>query len=177
MTHNSPPDDLDSWDEAEQDEDGDEPQDTDFSDLEDLLAQATAATAEERRLKALRKRLVRVAGSKHPEADSERAQLLADIRRLEETRVWHTVGAVALFRHQLCGICQSEHRLFQGWMTEQRHASDRFARRLVAGKPIERMPERTEVHDDGAVEMCWNCAESVLAINIAAGMAPSGDSE
>ena len=143
----------------------------DFSDLDDLLADATAATAEEKRLKQARKRLASISRSTHESADSERAQLVAEIKKLEEGRVWLTVGAVALFYSQTCAMCASKHRLFMGWMTEQKHASDPNARRLTAGKPIEALPERTEFHDQGLVELCYDCAECVIAIDTATGRA------
>jgi hypothetical protein len=142
----------------------------DFSDLDELLAEATAATAEERRLKAARRRLAYISRSNHEQAAGEKAELVAEIRRLEEGRVWLTVGAVALFRRQSCVTCGGKHDIFLGWMAEQKHASDPNARRLTAGKPVEKLPERVEFHDDGGVELCSDCVESVLAINVATGL-------
>jgi hypothetical protein len=170
---------LDSFDmeadllaDAAQDDEQDAVEDADdFSDLDDLLAEATAATAEEKRLKQARKRLASISRSTHESADSERAQLVAEIKRLEEGRVWLTVGAVALFYTQTCAMCAAKHRLFMGWMTEQKHASDPNARRLTAGKPVEQLPERTEFHDQGLVELCYDCVECVIAIDVATGQA------
>ena len=155
---------LDGLEELEED---------DFSELEDLLAEATRATAEDRALKAARSRLARISTSNRPEAQFERDSLIADIRRLEEGRVWLTVGTVALFHTQTCAVCGAKHALFMGWFGEQKHTSDPNARRLLAGRPIERLPERREDHFQGTVEMCGECCESQLAINIATGEAPA----
>lgn len=167
---------IEEWPTLEGEDDDEEDQKVpgdaeDFSDLDDLLAEATAATAEERRLKAARKRLAAIARSTHDAAPSERAELLAEIKRLEEGRVWLTVGTVALFRRQACETCGSKYTMFAGWMTEQKHASDPNARRLLAGKPVETLPERVEVHDEGVVEVCIDCVECCIAIDVATGKA------
>ena len=53
-------------------------------------------------------------------------------------------------------------------MTEQLHRTDHGSRRLLKGHSVERLPERVEIHQQGIVELCANCAESVIAINLAA---------
>lgn len=144
----------------------------DLLELEDLLKEATAKSAEEKRLTQARKRLAHISKLDHATKEDERISLLSEIRKLEEGRVWLTVGAVVLLHDQVCGVCGSKHEFFVGWFTDQRHASDPNCRRLVRGKPIERLPERVEHHPLGTVEICANCAESQLAMNIAFGEAP-----
>ena len=158
----------------EDDEDKDEndsEDDGDFSLLDEILSKAAVASAEERKLKSLRKRLAKVSRSSHESAESERVQLLADIRRLEEGRIWLTVGSAALFHHQKCLACGSDHFYFMGWYTEQKHAHDHHARRLVAGKAVEQLPERKEVHEQPPVELCYNCVECIIAVDISTGEA------
>lgn len=141
----------------------------------DLLKRATAATAEDRRLKESRKRLAAISMSGHPAASGESAALLADIRKLEEGRVWITHARVALFNTQMCLTCESKHEFFIGWMLEQRHISDKTARKLTrqqigeGEKPL-LLPERREDHLHPC-EVCSNCVESVMAINRATGLA------
>lgn len=142
--------------------------DSDFSELDEILADAEAQAATRRALAAKQKRLTSLARSRNPDHELERAQLIAAIRQLEEGVVWTTVAAVALFAAQHCEVCGSEHRFFQGWMAEQQHRRDPTARRLLAGKPIEELPERIEIHCEGKVPMCADCAEAQLAINAAA---------
>jgi hypothetical protein len=142
--------------------------------LQALLRRATAASAEERRLKEARRRLAAISGSGHPAAAGESIGLLEEIRRLEEGRVWITHARVALFHTQTCLTCNSRHAFFMGWMLEQKHIHDKTARKLVAehaaGKTL-RLPERREDHFQGVSETCDNCVESVIAINIASGQA------
>lgn len=152
-----------------EDQEEDDSGEDDFSELDNLLAEATQATADDKALKAARKRLGKVAKSHHPEAESERNRLVADIRRLEEGRVWSTVATVALFHSQTCSSCGSKHTHFEGWFTEQKHVTDPFSRRFVAGKPVEALPARREDHDQAPVEACTNCIECVIAIEVACG--------
>jgi hypothetical protein len=154
------PDDEDLDVEPEDDE-----EEEDFSDLDELLAEATAASEEDKRLKAARKRLSKVQKSNHPNADTEALALVAEIRELEAKRIWLTVGCVALFHTQTCATCGAHHAFFQGWMTAQQHLTDPNARRLVKGRPVEKMPETREDHFQGVVEACSNCIECVIAID------------
>lgn len=141
--------------------------------LELLLRRATAATAADRRLKQARKRLASISGSGHPAEAGESQRLLWEIRRLEEGRVWITVARLAVFDTQVCDTCGSRHEFFRGWMLEQRHTGDKTARKLVAHAPADGqpklLPERREDHAAAHVDVCGNCVESQIAINIASG--------
>lgn len=139
--------------------------------LSDLIHRATAASAEEKRLKEARKRLQVVAGSNHPAAPGEAQRLLGEIRKLEEGRVWVTHERVALFFVQECACCGTRHEFFRGWMLGQSHVTDRTAHKLAIepSGPRAMLPERREDHYHGLVETCANCVESVMAINAATG--------
>lgn len=133
--------------------------------LEALLRRATAATTAERRLREARKRL----NSSRSNEIADR--LLWEIHRLEEGRIWLTVARLAIFDTQLCTTCGSRHEFFRGWMYEQRHATDKTARRLtteLTSSAPPRLPERREDHHAQSVEACGNCIESQIAINLAA---------
>jgi hypothetical protein len=152
------------------DPDGDEveesEEDNDFADLEALLAHATAATAAEKRLKEARRRLAKVSRSGHDSSNEEGKRLLAEIRELEMGRVWVTEEAVALFYRQTCTMCQSAHVWFEGWMTGQKHATDPNSYRMIKGKPVEALPERTQYHES-TCEVCYNCVETIIAVDMA----------
>src|SRR6266478_62568 len=125
-----PPEPDDEQDDEDEDRKKVEDEEEDFADLNALLVEATAATAEEKRLKQARKRLTHITKHGHASREMEQHDLLVEIRTLEAKRVWLTIGVVALFHTQECITCGSKHAFFQGWMTEQRHASDPNARRL-----------------------------------------------
>jgi hypothetical protein len=143
--------------------------------LDMLLQEVTAASAEDKRLKAARKRLAEISDSKHPAAAGEQAALISAIRKLEEGRIWITTARLALFHTQICDTCGADHSFFQGWMNEQKHVSDRTARRLIPWREGDTpMVERREDHFQGHMDTCHECVESVIAINIATGLAPEG---
>lgn len=144
----------------------------DLSELSLLLEQATAASAEEKRLKQCRKRLVAVQRHNHPDAEAETAKLLAEILRLEEKRIWTTIGCVALFYTQECSTCSSKHEFFVGWFTVRTHATDKHLRDMRLGEPTEPLPRWIERENRGKVAVCANCCESQIAIDIAAGKYP-----
>lgn len=154
---------LGDYAEPEQEDETEDDAD-DMAELHALLAEATAASAADKQLKQARQRLRAIARKAHPAKEGEQAQLVAEIHELEQKRIWMTVGCVALFKTQTCTACSSKHSTFQGWMTEQTHASDPSARRLIAGRPAERMPERREDHTE-QVACCSDCIECVIAIN------------
>jgi hypothetical protein len=160
---------ADIEDEEEDDEELVERSADDFSDLDDILAEATRETEEDKRLKAARKRLSHILKHDHATKEDEKLQLLAEIRKLEENRVWLTIGVVALFHTQECATCGNKHAFFHGWMTEQKHLSDPNARRLLAGRPVQKLAERREDHFQGMIDCCSNCVECVIAINAATG--------
>lgn len=139
--------------------------DLDFSEIDDeinaTIAAAEARKAETRGLSAKQRRL-----AKGQLTEDERFSLLAEIRAYENHHVWNTVAAVALFDTQVCLTCGHTHRFFQGWMTAQQHKTDPNCRRLVRGKPAGTEPERIEEHAHGLVEMCGDCAEACLTINL-----------
>jgi len=141
--------------------------DDDFADLDAEIATAMAAKAEHSAIASKKQRLASLSSSRSKEAQYEHDVLLAEIRRMEEGIVWHTVAATALFNTQTCLMCDSKHRFFMGWMAEQHHKTDATARRFLRGKPLEDLPERIEEHNQGSVEMCSDCAESILLINAA----------
>ncbi len=74
---------------------------------------------------------------------------------------WRTISATALFHKQTCAFCNTEHKFFMGWMSEQTHIHT-AARRLVKGKPLETLHERVEVHDYGTVCACAFCIAAQL---------------
>lgn len=152
------------------DVDAPEPPDNDFSDLEDLLASATAATVADKRLKEARKRLGKVSRSGHEASGDESQSLIAEIRELEMGRVWFSVGSVARFHRQTCALCSSQHVWFEGWMTEQTHASDpnarRYIRELATGLAERIQPERADYHES-VCDVCYNCIETVIAVDTA----------
>jgi hypothetical protein len=156
---------------------GDPPEDEpskleELNSLTELLQKATAQSAEEKRLKAARKRLVQIQRHNHPDQQQEQMDLLVEINNLEEKRVWHTVGCVALFYTQRCGVCQSKHDFFMGWFTVRTHATDKHLRDLKAGEPTEPLPRWVEVTDRGIVPVCANCCELRIAAEIALGSYP-----
>lgn len=137
---------------------------TDFSDLDAIVDQGLRVDAVRDALGVKIRRLHRIRKSDAPEHQSERAALVAAIRKLEEGVVWRTVGKVALLSEQHCLACGAAHRWFEGWMTEQRHATDRTASRLIAGKPVEELPARYEVRQTPDVELCASCVEVALRV-------------
>jgi DNA-directed RNA polymerase subunit M/transcription elongation factor TFIIS len=142
-----------------------------MSTLQDLLDHARAKVAEDERLKAAKKKLSVISGSKHPAAQDEIFALLAQVRALEAKRVWTTQARIALLHTQTCATCGSHHEMFMGWMLEQTHSTDKTARKLVACKVEDLeldLPERKEEHFQGTVATCGDCVECVIAINLAA---------
>ena len=164
---------IDLDDLVEQEPPEDEPERVEeLNDLKVLLEQATAQSAEEKRLKAARKRLVQIQRHNHPDQAEEQLKLLSEINTLEEKRVWHTVGCVALFYKQVCGTCESKHEFFMGWFTVRTHVTDKHLRDLKAGEPTEPLPRWVEVTDRGVVPTCANCCELRIAAEIALGTWP-----
>lgn len=78
-------------------------------------------------------------------------------------QIWSPVANVGLVHEQICTTCLSQHAWFSGWFTEQRHATDPHARRLVAGKHPG-LVEKVERHAQPAVSACSACVESQVAI-------------
>lgn len=77
---------------------------------------------------------------------------------------WETIAAVVLIHEQHCIACQQTSRISQGWFTAQKHTSDKFANRLLAGRPIGSLPLRVERHKMPDVDICANCAEGQIMI-------------
>lgn len=139
--------------------------------LDDLEAYLAVEMSKRDHAKSLARKYVRykqIAKSQHPDHLGEKAELISSIRKLEDEIVWRTVGAVALVHTQVCLACGAEHAWFEGWMTDQTHRSDPNARRMIAGKPIETLPERVERHKMPAVDACAFCVESQIIIGEAA---------
>jgi hypothetical protein len=161
---------------AEADPPEDEPSKVEeLNDLQALLQKATAQSVEEKRLKAARKRLVQIQRYNHPDQAQEQLALLSEINTLEEKRVWHTVGCIALFYKQVCGTCQTTHEFFMGWFTVRTHATDKHLRDLKAGEPNEPLPRWAEVMDRGIVPVCAKCCELRIAAEVAMGVYPGID--
>ncbi len=118
--------------------------DPDFDDLDEIIAEAAIRKQEHTTLAAKQKRLASLHNKQSADAELERQELTAAIRRLEEGVVWNTVSKTAVFKSQHCLNCGSCHTLFVGWMTEQRHRNDKSCRRLLAGPPVESLPVRRE---------------------------------
>lgn len=91
------------------------------------------------------------------EADDLLEKLFQEVQR--PIFEWHTVAAIALFHTQFCTTCCDTHKFFMGWYAEQMHRTDKFARRLVKGRPVEPLPARVEEHNTGNVELCAFCVE------------------
>lgn len=134
-------------------------EDDDFSDLDAIISEAEAKKHEKRSLESKQKRL-----AKGGLSEDERVTILAEIRRYEDTYIWETTAAVALFHTQHCTTCGHDQRFFVGWMTQQDHRRDPNCRRFTRGKPAGTYPERIEAHAQPPVEMCSDCAESCLVI-------------
>jgi hypothetical protein len=133
--------------------------DDDFSDLDEIISRDESKRAENRHIAAASKRL-----AKGGLSETDRIALLAEVRRYEDTHIWTTVAAVALFHTQECLGCGHRHRFFLGWMTQQDHKRDTHCRRFIRGKPIETVPTRMEEHIQPPVEMCGDCAECSIEL-------------
>lgn len=132
--------------------------DPDFDDLDEIIAEAAIRKQEHTALAAKQKRLSALSNKQSADAELERQELTAAIRRLEEGVVWNTVGKTAVFRTQHCLSCGATHTLFVGWMTEQRHRHDMSCRRLLAGPPVESLPvKREEMCEESTI--CTLCFE------------------
>lgn len=129
----------------------------DFSDLDSIIADAETERAAKRGIAAKRSKLSTNL------SDDERLKLTAEVRRHEDTYVWQTVAAVALFHSQHCASCDHTHRFFMGWMTLQQHRTDPNCRRYCRGR-AEAVETRIETHAQADVEMCADCAEAQLEI-------------
>lgn len=135
----------------------------DFSDLDSIIADAETERASRKGIAAKRQKL------NTKLSDEDRLKLLAEVRQHEDTYIWQTQAAVALFHSQHCLGCDHTHRFFMGWMSLQQHRTDPNCRRYTRGKPVERIQERIETHAQADVELCSDCAESQLLINQFAG--------
>lgn len=134
--------------------------DDDFADLNVIIAEDEQRRAAKRHAAGSKARL-----AKGGLDDSERIALERELDEWVTKHTWQVVANIALFHTQTCASCGSLHRFFMGWFTQQDHRTDKNARRFVAGKSHEPLPERIEHHAQGSVEMCGNCAESCLIIN------------
>src|SRR5574337_1562042 len=168
----------DPIDDADTEDAADVPQHAeDISFLDNLLESATAATNEERRLKQARKRLVKLQKTRERDTSGEKTELIAEIRALEEKRVWQTVGCVALFYHQVCLNCQSHHNYFAGWFIVRTHATDSHLRELVRGELSGPMPRWIETDHRDPTPICANCVELHISERIASGQYTSPTEE
>lgn len=79
-------------------------------------------------------------------------------------QIWTPVASVLLIHEQHCTVCESVSQLAVGWTTEHSHATDRSARRLVAGPRNTALPQRIERMRVADVDICPACAESQLVI-------------
>lgn len=88
-------------------------------------------------------------------------------------QIWATEAAVYLIHEQECRSCGFVSQMGMGWFARQTHATDPFANRLIAGKPVGKFPLRAERHRSHEVDICANCAEGQIAIESFVG-APYG---
>ena len=82
-------------------------------------------------------------------------------------QVWRPVANVALIYQQRCRSCDAKHEFFMGFFTEQLHSTDKFTRRLVAGRSPG-LPALVERQSQGLVDYCPNCVEAQIIIDNAA---------
>jgi len=135
------------------------PVDDDFADLDAIIAESEARRTAKGGITQKRERLAHKGLT-----EEERRRLEDEVRAFELLFTWRVEANVALFHTQSCDCCNSTHRFFMGWFTHQQHRTDSHCRRLVAGRSGEDLPDRIELHAQGMVPMCGNCAESSLMI-------------
>lgn len=87
---------------------------------------------------------------------------------LREPAVWIVDAAVVLIEETQCLTCLESEQSCKGWFGSYKHRTDKHARRLVAGRPAERLPIRVERVEHEPVMICSSCAESQIAIELAA---------
>ena len=137
--------------------------DSDFDDLDAIIAEASLKQTDRAALAAKQKRLSAISGRRSGDAEIERQALITVIRQLEESLVWTTVGCVALFDSQDCEACGHTHTLFVGWMTLQKHKSDVTCTRMLAGRPIEPLPISRKTFTKH-VSVCIDCFEETYHV-------------
>lgn len=86
-----------------------------------------------------------------------------------DKREWIEDSAVVLIHEQECSACSARHQFSMGWFTGKRHARDKTARQLVAGKPIGYFPVIVERVTCPPVLVCASCAEGQAFIENCAG--------
>lgn len=134
----------------------------DFSDLDEIISAQEARRAARGGIALKRHRLTNAHNMRIP----ERELLQAEVDQYDRMFVWETTACVALFDVQTCAACGHRHRFFRGWFESQQHRSDSNCHRLVRGKSADiSLPRRIEEHQQGACEMCDDCAESCLVID------------
>lgn len=89
------------------------------------------------------------------------------IKKALDKREWIEDSAVVLIHVQSCSTCGTISEFSHGWFTGKHHASDRFLRQLVAGKPVGHFPLRVERYLCKPVDVCPACAESQILIEAA----------
>lgn len=98
----------------------------------------------------------------HSRLDDDLDALLEEAARPRPQ--WEVEAAVVLIQEQTCISCGTTSQYCQGWFASQKHTTDKFARRMVAGRPIGNFPLRVERHKLPEVEICASCAESQISI-------------
>lgn len=130
------------------------PQDSDFSDLDNLLSESLSLSREAKEAKEARLR--RKAGWQTP---AEKAEDDARLHRWEMANEWKAVANVGLFHRYTC-TCGASHTIFEGIMHRQEHRHMKFSMRWQAAEAsLAALPTETAVRVT-AVPVCSSCAAS-----------------
>jgi len=123
----------------------------DFSELDDLLADAMQERRETLSVAETRKRAK--AGFGLSAEDQDR------VRRWELAREWLPVANTAVFRRYVCA-CGFHSTVFEGLFLEQRHRHSSHANRWTAAEASQaNLPNDTAIRVK-SIPMCQRCAES-----------------
>lgn len=123
----------------------------DFSELDDLLADAMQERRETQSVIETRKRAK--AGFGLSTEDQDR------VRRWELAREWLPVANTAVFRRYVCA-CGFHSTVFEGLFLEQRHRHSSHANRWTAAEASQaNLPNDTAIRVK-SIPMCQRCAES-----------------
>ena len=123
----------------------------DFSDLDDLLAEAVELKSAAANAKAARKSL-----SAGLCSSAERAETEAKIREWESRTEWKAAAAVAMFNAQRCS-CGGTHTVFAGIFQRQEHKTSKVNRWIREETPAHlKLPYEHKVNWE-SVGICITC--------------------
>jgi len=94
----------------------------------------------------------------HKELDTFLDDLIAEAQRPKQ--LWITDSQVVLIYQRNCTTCGTVTEMCQGWFTSQHHATDPFAKRMIAGKPIGHWPVGIVREIAAPMDICSHCAEA-----------------